>query len=241
MYFFSRSEIDERMGAELAEYDRHVGTRVGAGYRWPLRMRDWELAQVMRALPAPVPGGDRRLRVLETGAYNTFLGLWLDRLDAEVVVSDIYGARLRKNLLRRVGLAAKKPAEARFESWWRRMRPHVQLRSVDLTDIPYVDGRFDLITSVSVIEHIPDCAAALAEMIRVLAPGGRLLMTTDIAEEGKPYADGVRFFSLTELNELCAPYQVTSIRRAPDFDQANWCYGRGEPVTVGFVEITRPL
>jgi len=43
---------------------------------------------------------------------------------------------------------------------------------------PVYEGRkFDLITALDVIEHIEDDSAAAAEMVRMLKPGGRLVMT----------------------------------------------------------------
>jgi SAM-dependent methyltransferase len=235
MRFFRRQEINDTMLAELRNYDAFVRSQVGADYRWPLRQRDWELAQVMRASPTKKIG-----RVLETGAFNTFLGLWLARVAAEVVVSDRYGHRHWKSLLRRFGLAPRKETEAPFAVWQQtHERPGLRLQSVDLTKIPFADGAFDLVTCVSVIEHIPDYKRALAEMVRVLAPGGRLLLTTDATPEAGAYCDGVRYFSPEELRDLVAPYRVTSPRSEPDFAEENWCYGRGRPIVTTFIEITK--
>ena len=46
----------------------------------------------------------------------------------------------------------------------------------DLTRLPFPAGTFELIVCSHVLEHIPDDAAALAEMRRALAPGGVLLL-----------------------------------------------------------------
>jgi SAM-dependent methyltransferase len=42
--------------------------------------------------------------------------------------------------------------------------------------LPFPDDAFDLVTTLDVIEHIDDDVAALAELRRVLRPGGRLLV-----------------------------------------------------------------
>lgn len=52
--------------------------------------------------------------------------------------------------------------------------PHVRTMHAEALD--FVDDRFDKIVSVHAIEHIPDLDGALAEMARVLRPGGRVLL-----------------------------------------------------------------
>jgi len=42
--------------------------------------------------------------------------------------------------------------------------------------LPYADGSFDLVTALDVLEHIVDDRAALADLFRVLRPGGTLLV-----------------------------------------------------------------
>jgi arsenite methyltransferase len=42
--------------------------------------------------------------------------------------------------------------------------------------IPYADESFDAVVTTQVLEYVPDIAGALAEMRRVLRPGGRLLV-----------------------------------------------------------------
>lgn len=45
-------------------------------------------------------------------------------------------------------------------------------------DLPVADGKFDLILSTQVLEHVNDPARTVAEMSRALAPGGTCLLTT---------------------------------------------------------------
>jgi SAM-dependent methyltransferase len=47
----------------------------------------------------------------------------------------------------------------------------------DATAMPFPDGCFDVIIAAEVLEHIPADRAALAEITRVLAPGGTLAVT----------------------------------------------------------------
>ncbi len=240
MKFFERDELLGECDAMLRDYDAFIRARVGDGYRYPLRMRDWELWQVLRRLP---PAGRPSGTVLDTGAFNTYLGLWLAERYERVVVSDVYGARLRKGVLRALGVLPRKPNEAPFWRWRRAMlraAPGLDIRNVDLTAMPYADNSLDTIVSISVIEHIPAIEKALAEMYRCLKPGGSLLITTDCDRDGKGYADGVRYFTLAELERLFAPYPVVSEKRAPDFAERNWCYGRNRPVITAFIEVRKP-
>jgi SAM-dependent methyltransferase len=46
-----------------------------------------------------------------------------------------------------------------------------------LEELPWDDGRFDLITCLDVIEHTPDDGVTLRELRRVCRPGGFLLVT----------------------------------------------------------------
>lgn len=74
----------------------------------------------------------------------------------------------------------------------------------DLTKIPVEDRRFDRILFNQVLEHLPDPPAVLAELNRVLKPGGRILCSVPLffAEHQKPY-DFYRYtqFGLRHLFE----------------------------------------
>ena len=49
-------------------------------------------------------------------------------------------------------------------------------RRADLTRLPFANGRFDLVLCSHVLEHIPDDASAMAELARVLRPGGTAII-----------------------------------------------------------------
>jgi SAM-dependent methyltransferase len=237
LIFFRRSELTDDVDQRLAFYDREVRRLVGPDYPYPLRMRDWELWRVLQAAESLPP----EAAILEGGSFNTYLGLFLSRDHRNVTVSDRLGRRRWKSFLRGLGLAPAKKTEAAFPAWSHQMRRRgLRVRDIDLERIGEPDGSFPCVIALSVIEHVPRVEQALAEMHRVLAPGGRMLITTDCAPEPVPYAGGVRYFSPAELEELFSPYAVTSPRGRPDFARENWCYGGGAPVVTAFIEVTKP-
>ena len=48
----------------------------------------------------------------------------------------------------------------------------------DMRHLPFGDGEFDGALSVHSIEHVPDAGRALAEMVRVVRPGGTVALVT---------------------------------------------------------------
>jgi SAM-dependent methyltransferase len=51
--------------------------------------------------------------------------------------------------------------------------------------LPFPEGSFDVVLSHEVLEHVQDDAAALSEMVRVLRPGGRMLLF--VPNRGYPF------------------------------------------------------
>ena len=47
----------------------------------------------------------------------------------------------------------------------------------DALELPFADGVFDAVVSLEALEFLPDLERVLAEMVRVLAPGGLLMIT----------------------------------------------------------------
>ncbi len=238
MLFYRRSEFTADHEDILARYDAAVRTEVAGRLTTPLRMRDWELLQVLeRANHFP-----RAARILDTGSFNTYLALYFAKKFSNVTASDLLQQRWQKSWLRRLHLAPNKPTEAPYAMWTEVMRgAGVNLENFDLTKISAADASFDCVISISVIEHIPQIESAIRELYRVLAPGGRLLITTDCSPEPRPFANGVRYFSRDELRVLFSDYPEVTPDEAPDFSKENWCYGRKNgAVVTGFIEIAKP-
>ncbi len=52
----------------------------------------------------------------------------------------------------------------------------IALEQVDAKQLPYADAGFDVVMSNSIVHHIPEPPGTLAEMLRVLRPGGILFV-----------------------------------------------------------------
>jgi ubiquinone/menaquinone biosynthesis C-methylase UbiE len=77
-------------------------------------------------------------------------------------------------------------------------------RTYDGRSIPYPDQFFDTVISVYVVHHIKDQSAVLAEMNRVLKPGGVLILVEDSFEGPLGRAIAVAYDVLTNI----AAFQV---------------------------------
>jgi SAM-dependent methyltransferase len=58
------------------------------------------------------------------------------------------------------------------------LHPAVRYARADGARLPFKDAVFDTVFAIDVIEHVPDERALIIEALRVLRPGGRLIMTT---------------------------------------------------------------
>ena len=80
---------------------------------------------------------------------------------------------------RRGALAISVDLDPRRTERGRRYTHQPLLVRGDALRLPFADGSFDAIMSISSIEHFPSGAAAIAEMGRVLRPGGSLVLSAD--------------------------------------------------------------
>jgi ubiquinone/menaquinone biosynthesis C-methylase UbiE len=56
-------------------------------------------------------------------------------------------------------------------------QPQIEWRQGDVGDLPFPNGTFDAVICQQALQFFPDRMAALAEMHRVLAPGGRVVLS----------------------------------------------------------------
>ena len=86
-------------------------------------------------------------------------------------------------------------------------QPGVQVRSGDVTALPYADGAFDAVVCVQVYEYVPEVDRALAEVHRVLRPGGRaVIVDTDWESCVWHSSDPARMRRVVETWDLHCPH-----------------------------------
>jgi len=78
----------------------------------------------------------------------------------------------------------------------------------DAKNLPFPDGRFEAVVSNTIVHHIPDPAVALAEMFRLVAPGGTL-MVRDLARP----ADEAALVTLVDLHAAAEPVAARNLFR----------------------------
>ena len=83
----------------------------------------------------------------------------------------------------------------------------LEFHASDVVDMPFADDSFDVAVSFETIEHVPDAAKAVAELRRVLRPGGRLVVSTPNSLRYR--ADNefhAREYTPEEFRELLTPH-----------------------------------
>jgi SAM-dependent methyltransferase len=90
------------------------------------------------------------------------------RRGADVIAFDQNAEELAEvdTMLQAMGAEGQAPASAK-----------AQVVVGDALALPYADGEFDSVIASEILEHIPDDDTAIAELARVLRPGGTLAVT----------------------------------------------------------------
>lgn len=145
-------------GQELVDLQETLYTSSNPTRRWlHCSRRDWIVDALRRHAPA---SKDSPARALEVGPGSGIYLPVLCELFSEVSGVDIETAYLDH-------------ARPLLEKY-----PHLSLQVDDITHSKLPPHSFDLILCTEVIEHIPDSQRALAEMRKLLKPGGVLILST---------------------------------------------------------------
>lgn len=89
----------------------------------------------------------------------------------------------------------------------------VPVREGTLRDAAFADRSFDAVTMWEVIEHLPDPRAELAEVRRILRPGGMLHFSTPDAGSMVAKLSGRRWLGWRKIPEHLFYFDLASLRR----------------------------
>lgn len=150
----SSAELASRYDAVSVRWERTARRfQLDAAYRKPLLT-----SQVATGLTQIGP----QARILDCGVGNGSLSMALDSLMKGPV--EYHG----------IDTSAEMLVQARSKMQHAGLGPYLQ--QADVMSLPYEDQSFDVVMAAHVLEQLPDPQRALAEMVRVLKPGGMVFL-----------------------------------------------------------------
>ncbi len=168
---------------------------------------DWELRRSF------LTGGVRPgTRALDVGCGDGRFSAVLAEAGAQVIGADVAQAALDRATAHHPGL-------------------DFRLIAID-EPLPFDDCQFDLVWASEVVEHVSDTARWMSEVRRVLAPGGRLLLTTPSHGRVRVALGGIERFS-EPLGDHLHLYTRRSLRSLLDefgFQQVQVRTAAGPPL-----------
>ncbi|WP_212751907.1 class I SAM-dependent methyltransferase [Roseovarius arcticus] len=150
----SSADLASRYDAVSGSWERTARRfQLEAAYREPL-----VTSQVARGIMQIGP----EARILDCGIGNGSLSIALD----SILQGPVY--------YHGIDTSAEMLVQASSKMQHAGLRAH--LLQADVLTLPYDDQSFDVVMAAHVLEHLPDPQRALAEMVRVLRPGGMVFL-----------------------------------------------------------------
>lgn len=131
-------------------------------------------------------GKDRTSYAYEYHALNELLGFRLvprRRFGHVLSVGGAYGDELLPVVAEAHDITILEPSD-KFAGHSLGGKPITYVKPHSSGDMPFDDGRFDLITAFGCLHHVPNVSHAIREVHRVLAPGGFALIRDPIVTMG---------------------------------------------------------
>jgi SAM-dependent methyltransferase len=113
----------------------------------------------------------------------------------------------------------------------------VEIRPVSVSEMPFSDGTFDLVTAVETHHFWPDLANDLREVLRVLKPGGVLMIVGGEYKGGRYHErdakwaeqGGMTYHTRDELAELLSGVGYSQVRVFEQYDEGWICAVGSKP------------
>ena len=182
-----------RLGIEPVPITQHAKEPVSGLYVHA--SKQWEYMFAVRQIEAIAPSAS--FKIADVGGGRGALAAFLAAAGHAVDVFD------RDYLWDHAGDTA---VEWRHMRW--AARQGYQVRFGSLYNLPAADASFDVVTCISVVEHVRHKELVLKELLRILKPGGLLILTFDFAAEPDRFHDNLRseIFGPALLSETLAAF-----------------------------------
>ncbi|POX68558.1 bifunctional demethylmenaquinone methyltransferase/2-methoxy-6-polyprenyl-1,4-benzoquinol methylase [Microbacterium sp. Ru50] len=201
--------------------------------------RLWRIAATRAIDPKPEE------RILDLAAGTGASSVSLARSGAEVVAADFSPGMIAEGV-RRYGPQAPGGGI-----------PNLSFVEADATNLPFGDAEFDVVTISFGLRNVNEPKKALAEMLRVAKPGGRLLISEFSQPPSRAFAGLYRFYNdrvlplvarVVSSNAEAYDYLNESIRDWPDqrtlsgwIREAGWDEVAHRDLSFGIVALHRAV
>jgi len=123
----------------------------------------------------------------------------------------------------------------------RHLDSRVEIRVGDFTDIPYPDRSFAVYWALESVVHAPDLSRVLAEACRVLAPGGRLVLSAYTLRERPPLTEAEHEYLAPWLAGWVMPHLYPALTYRRELEAAGFSHVVTEDITPHVIPSLRRL
>jgi ubiquinone/menaquinone biosynthesis C-methylase UbiE len=187
--FFELEEFSNRFLKSALKFDFFP-----KDYPWPIDpfhnwSRIWEYPFVWQQIKDIKGTGRNFLRIADLGSGLTFFPWFLAGKGNKVCALDN-----NSELIPPKQVVEKMKNELNIKG-------NITYLLSDANKISLRNNSVDAVTSISLLEHLPDFQASLRDANRILAKKGKLIATFDVSLDGLPFGDG-KPLNLNQVNKM---------------------------------------
>jgi ubiquinone/menaquinone biosynthesis C-methylase UbiE len=146
-----------------------------------------------------IPGIEGEIWIEHWHRYHYAATLAANKRVLDVACGEGYGSALLGSIAASVAGVDIAEAAVQHARQAYRGRQNLSFHNASCCELPFADDSFDVVISFETVEHIAEQSAFIAEIDRVLAPGGMLVMSSPNKAE---YTDRRQFDNTFHVREL---------------------------------------